>query len=234
MASPDTLYSVHRDIITLVGPGCLSALFGMSAAVMGYEYRDINRVEAHSPTQIDSNIRRRHSWSLAVFVIGTFLYIAGLVLISTGIGLYRQEREEIADSISGIIRQTRRFEAQPETNEVAILTGVASALILMGAVQSAIHFYKTESFGALGASIFGAGWLLNAFSAACNDVTLSSLRTDRLIWSLCGAGAIVGGTFMLPFSIHHAYVGSPAWAIMALGYVSFAVSTSFIVSSPDS
>jgi hypothetical protein len=228
MASTDVVDCVHRHISTLMGSGTIVSLLGMTGYFMSYEYQDHDRVEAG---QHATAIHRRQKCALAIIVIASFLYISGLVLISMGVSMYRLERENIADSISGIIMQTQRMEKQPDLNEPALLSGLATALILMGVFQSLRHFHRTETWGAVGAGLYGIGWLLNAYAAACNDNTLHSVRPDRLAWTLPGASAIVIGTYLFPWALRYAYVGSPAWAIAALGYVSFGIGTSFVVSA---
>ena len=228
MSVPSQTDAIHRDIVIFMGIGSVSALLGMSSYFMSHEYQDFDR-----SGKSESIFQQRKKWALAVMALSAFFYVCGIVLMTLGISLYRDEREEIASSISGIIIQTRQQAQQSSVDEPAILSSIGAALIILGMAQCCRNFAKTEEWGVIGSSIFASGWLINSFAAACNNNSLSSLRGDRLAWSLTGSAAIVAGTFMFPWMLHHNYVSGLSWAIMSLGYIAFDISTSFVVTSPD-
>ena len=100
-------------------------------------------------------------------------------------------------------------------------------------IQSAREFNMTEQFGWIGSSIYAAGWIGNAFAASMGNKSISSVKSNRLAWTLPGAAAIVTGTFLVPWSIHHNYVSNPGWPIAGLGYVAFTVGTAYVSNAPQ-
>jgi hypothetical protein len=132
-----------------------------------------------------------------------------------------------------LIQQIRNHDAQPKLNEPAILSGISSAIILLGVIESVRHFHKTEDFGWIGSSLYAAGWLGQAFAAAMNNKSVSSLKTQRLAWTLPGAAAIIGGTFLIPWQLQHNYVSGPGWSVAALGYTAFTIGTAYVTNPPQ-
>lgn len=233
MASSDQVDLLHRDVVIFMGTGTIAALLGMSSYFMTYEYEDLDRLNVNSQSHLETTYKSRKKVAFAIIIIALIFYVSGIILLALGISLYRNERTEIASSITGIIQQTRNAASQPSVNEPAILAGIAAAMILGGMFASARSFRKTEQFGWIGMSIYTAGWILNAFPASMNDNSVGSLDGSRLAWALPGAVAICAGTYLLPWVIHHNYVTSPAFVIMSLGYVAFGVSTSFVLEAPN-
>jgi len=202
MATQDTVDSVHRDVYTLVSAGSIAALLGFSSYFMSFEYSDFDRVNFADQGHAETTFQRRKKLSLVVLIISAFFYVCGIVLLTVGISLYRNERTEIANSITGIITQAQQQAQQPNVNEPAILASVSAAIIILGMIQSARHFRKTESFGWLGSLIYAVGWLMFAFAGASNDNSLSSIRGDRLAFTLIGSSLVVAGTWIFPWALH--------------------------------
>ncbi len=230
MATSDTVTSIHDEISLFMSTGLIAYLLGMSTYLGGYEYQDFDRVTGINQEHV---FQTRKKVAFAIFIISAFIYISGIVLMALGISLYRTEREDLADSITGIIRQTTQNASQPDINEPAILAGIAAAMILLGSAEMIRHFHKSEQWGWIGYSIFSAGWLLNAFAAAMNNMSINSLRTDRLMFSLPGAVAVAAGTAVFPWALHHNYISSASFPLVAIGLGLFSVSTSYVVKSPD-
>lgn len=206
---------------------------GMASYFMAYEYQDFTRVDNQGQDRMEVAFNKRRRYSKIVTVLASIVYMAGIVLIALGISLYRNERQEQAQSISGLIQQNRNITAQPKTNEVAILAGVSTAVLAAGMVKSAFDFNKTEQLGWIGSSLYAAGWLGNAFAAAMNNKSISSVNANRLAWTLPGAASIVAGTFLVPWQLHHTYVSGPGWPVAALGYAAFTVGTAYVTNPPQ-
>jgi len=228
-ATMSEVFSVHTDVSSLMTAGGFSTMVGLSAYLMSYEAQDCTRVGLTNQTGLVSRLETRRKWTLAVMIVSAFFYAAGIVLLALGISLFRDERSLIADTISGLIIQQQEQAADSTINEPAIMAGLAAAVILLGSVQSVLHFNKHEEWGWLGSLIYATGWILAAVAAATNNNSISSIRTDRLVWALVGASLIVGGTYMIPWALHHRYISSPAYALMAFGFFSFSISTSLVI-----
>lgn len=233
MATPDHIDAVHQNIAILTGTGSAAALVGMASYFMSYEYKDFDRINVQGQDRMEVAFKRRRKVSQAVMIIAIIIYVAGLVLLALGISLYRNEREEQAQSISGLIQQNRNTAAEPNTNEPAILAGISTAVILAGMIQSAREFNKTEQFGWIGSSIYTAGWLGNAFAASMNNKSINSIKANRLAWTLPGSAAIVAGSFIIPWQLSHNYISGPGWPIAALGYAAFSIGTSYVTNAPQ-
>jgi hypothetical protein len=233
MATPDQIDAMHRNITILTGTGSAAALVGMASYFMSYEYKDFDRINVQGQDRMEVAFKRRRKVAQVILVIAIIIYVAGLVLIASGISFYRDEREEQAESIPSLIQQIRNADAQPSTNEPAILAGISTAIILAGMIQGAREFNKTEQFGWIGSTIYAAGWLGNAFAASMNNKSISSIKGNRLAWTLPGAAAIVAGTFIVPWQLHHNYISGPGWPVAALGYVAFTVGTSYVTDPPQ-
>ena len=231
MALPNQIFSVNNDVAYLVGSGSLAAVLGFSTYFMSYEYSDFDRINISDQEQMESTFQKRKKFAMTILIISAFVYVSGIVLLTVGISLYRNERENIANSITGIITQANQMASQSSINEPAILASFGAAMVLLGFFQSVRNFHKTEDFGILGSAIYAVGWLLLGFSAATDSNSLSSLDGQRLAWSLSGAALIVASTFAFPWSLHHNYISSPAYPIMCFGYLLFSIGTSFVTNS---
>ena len=229
MATSDSISSMHNNIIVYVGVGSLATLFGMSTYLMGYEYRDFDRLDIEDRTVMETRFQHRKKLSIAIFVLSAIFFFAGLVLITLGVSFHRDEREERAYDIPSLLDQVKENEAQPKVNEPAILSGISSGLIGIGGILAMREFHKTESYGWVGSSIFAAGWLAQAFAAATQNKSLSSLHSERLAWTLPGVAAIVAGSFMLPWQLQQTYISGPAWPLVAIGFAAFSIGTSYVL-----
>lgn len=236
MATVDQINEVHENISIMCGTGSALALTSLAAYFMSYEYRDFNRLDLRNEDNrgrtLDLLFRRRRKISEVVAILALIFYAGGLVLIALSLSLYPEERELQASSISGLVQQNRNTSVQPVVNEAAMLAGISLGIVLIGMLQSARDFHKTERFGWIGSSIYAAGWIGAAFAAALNNKSITSLVPNRLAWTLPGAAAIVGGTFLLPWQLEHNYVTSPAWPVTALGYVCYTIGTAYVTPAP--
>lgn len=233
MATPDVIDAMHRNITIMTGTGAAVALLGFSSYFMSYEYKDFDRVELQGQDRMEKTYSQRKKISLIIRVIAGFFYISGIVLITLGICLWRDEREEQAQAIPSLIQQIRNADAQPSVNEPAILAGLSSAVLLAGAVMGALHFHKHEDYGWIGATLYAAGWLAQSFAAAMNNKSINSLKANRLAWTLPGAAGIVLGSFILPWQLHENYVSGPAHVVHALGLVAFTIGTAYVTDPPQ-
>lgn len=229
MATSSEVFSVHNNVSAFMVAGGLSMLLGFSSYFMSYEVTDGNRLGVGQEAQF----QMRKKVALAVMIISAFFYVAGIVLLALGISLFRDERSTIALTVAGIIEQQQEMATDSQLNEPAIVSGLAAALVLLGSIQSIRNFNKTQDWGWLGSTIFTTGWILFAIAAATNNNSLTSVRTDRLVWSLVGTTLIVGSTFIIPWALHHRYVTSPAFPLMAFGVLAFGVSTSWAIPPPS-
>lgn len=233
MASVDQVHSLHESISIFTGVGSALSLLGFSAYFTGYEYTDFDRNDAENRFQLNSKFQTRRKKAFVIFGLSASIFLAGLVLLTLGICLYRTERELIATSVAGIIEQKNAAKANATTtNEAAILASVASFLILLGSFECVRHFHKTENWGVVGAPIYGGGWLMAAFAAALNSNSINSLELSRLAWTLPGSVSVVAGTFLFPYALHHHYTASPALVLMSLGYAAFSIGTSLVLEGP--
>ncbi len=219
-ATTSDVFSVHNDVSSLMTAGGFSTLVGLSTYLLTYK---------PNQTGVVSQLETRRKWTICVMIVSAFFYVAGLVLLTLGISLFRDERSLISDTISGIILQQQEKASETDINEPAIMSSLAAAVILLGSIQSALHFHKTGDFGWLGSLVYATGWILAAIAAATNNNSISSIRADRLAWALVGASLVVGGTFMIPWAVHHQYISSPAYVLMAFGFFSFSISTSLVI-----
>ena len=233
MATSDQIDAAHRNITILTGTGSAAALLGMSSYFMAYEYKDFDRIGVQGQDNMDREFQKRKKTALIVLVLAGLVYVTGLVCLTLGVSLYRTEREEQGTSIPVLIQQIRNTDAQPKLNEPAILSGISSAIILLGVIESARHFHKTEDFGWIGSTLYAAGWLGQAFAAAMNNKSINSLVDHRLAWTLPGAAAIVGGTYLIPWQLQNNYISGPGWPISALGYVALTIGTAYVTDPPQ-
>lgn len=232
MALPDKIDSFHRDILLMTGLGSAVALLGMSSYMMAYEFKDFNRVTIDGHDRMEAVYFKRKRMSLVIMVIAAFFYVAGIVLITLGITLYPNEREEIAGNIPGQISQIRSANSQPSINEPAILAGISAAMIVGGAAYGAYVFNKTENFGWIASSVYSAGWIGMSFAASMNNKSIQSLVANRLAWNLPAALLILGGTFLTPWQLQNNYISGPCWPICAIGYLCTVVGSSYLTSAP--
>lgn len=233
MATSDVIDSVHRDIVVFMSSGSIAALLGMSSYLMSYEFQDFERVNLQGQDRMQENFTSRRKVSIAIMVVSALVYVTGIVLLTLGVSLYREEREEQAASIPGLITQIRTTAEQPSVNEPAILAGICAVLIVSGMIKSAINFNTHEQWGWIGSSLYTAGWIGLSFAAAMNNKSINSLVGNRLAWTLPGAACIVAGTFIVPWQLHYNYISGPGWPIAAIGYTAFAIGTSYLTSAPN-
>jgi hypothetical protein len=233
MALPDKIDGFHRDISVLTALGSAISLIGMSSFMMSYEYKDFERVQIQGHDRMEEVFNRRRKTSIWIMAVCAILYVAGIVLITLGVSLYPSEREELASSIPGQISQIRNNNAQPETNESAILSAISSAIIVAGMGYGTYTFNKTEDWGWIASGIYGVGWIGQSFAAAMNNKSIDSLVMNRLAWTLPGAAAILFGTVIFPWQLEHNYISGPAWPISALGYAAFTIGTSYLTTAPE-
>jgi hypothetical protein len=232
MATSDQVDTLHRNIWALTGGGAIGAMLGMSFFLMSYEYKDFDRVTVKGQDQMETLFHRRRKTSMAIMIAAIIVYIAGMTLICLGVSLYRDERENLASSVTGLITQIRNKAAQPSINEPAILAALSTVCVVMGIGKGAWDFTTTEQWGWIGSSIYTIGWLGLAFAGAMNDMSIDSLSTTRLAWTLTGSSMISAGTFIIPWQLHQNYISGPGWPIMALGYVGFTVGTGLVLPGP--
>lgn len=232
MALPDKIDSFHRDISMLTGLGSALGLLGMSSYMMSYEYQDFDRVHLQGQDRMEQTYFYRRKVSWVIMAVAGLLYVTGIVLLTLGISLYPNEREEVATNIPGQITQLRSAAAQPTLNEPAILAGISAAMIVGGISYGAYTFNHTESWGWIGSAVYSAGWLGQAFAAATNNKSLESLVPNRLAWTLPGASVIIAGTMVFPWQLQHNYISGPAWPLTALGYMAFTIGTSYLTAAP--
>ncbi len=232
MALPDKIDSFHRDISMMTGIGAASALLAMSSYMMSYEYQDFDRVHINGQDRMEETFHKRRRTSIIIMAIAAFFYVAGIVLITLGITLYPDEREEVATNIPGQISQLRVQAAQPDINEPAILAGISAALIVGGIGYGAYVFNKTENWGWIGSSIYSVGWIGMAFAGSMNNKSIESLVANRLAWNLPGAAAVIAGTMIFPWQLSENYVSGPAWPIQALGLLAVVVGCSYLQPAP--
>jgi len=230
---PDVIDSFHRDISIFMGSGMIASLIGLSSYLMSYEFQDFDRVGLESQNRMQENFNQRKKISIAIMSIAAFIYVSGIVLLTLGVSLYREEREEVSSSIPGIIVQIKQKAAQPDINEVAILAGIAGAVIIIGMMKSALNFQSNETWGWIGSSIYTAGWLAMAFAASMNNKSITSLVGERLAWCLPGVSLIVAGTFIIPWQLHYNYITGPGFPLQAIGYVCLWIGTSFLTPAPS-
>lgn len=234
MALPDKIDAFHRDISLLTGLGSAVALLGMSSYMMSYEYRDFDRVHLQGQDRMEEAYFYRRKVSWVIMILAAFFYVSGIVLLTLGITLYPDEREEVATNIPGQISQIRSKNAQPSLNEPAILAGISAALIVGGIGYGAYVFDKTENWGWVGSAVYSAGWIGQAFAAAMNNKSIESLVANRLAWTLPGAAVVVAGTMIFPWQLQNNYISGPAWPLTALGYMAFIIGTSYLTPAPTS
>ena len=232
MALPDKIDAFHRDISLMTGLGSAVALLGMSSYMMSYEYKDFDRVQLQGQDRMEATYFRRKRVSVAIMAVAAFFYVAGIVLLTLGVTLYPDEREEVATNIPGQIMQIRSQAAQPSVNEPAILSGVSAAVTVAGIGYGAYVFNATENWGWVGSALYTAGWIGQAFAAAMNNKSIESLVANRLAWTLSGAAVISAGTLIFPWQLHNNYISGPAWPVTALGYVAFVIGTSYLTPAP--
>lgn len=232
MALPDKIDAFHRDIAMMTGLGSAVALLGLSSYMMSYEYQDFDRVTLQGQDRMEATYFRRRKVSLIIMVLAAFFYVAGVVLITLGITLYPNEREEVATNIPGQITQLRATAAQPAINEPAILAGLSTGLIVGGLGYGAYVFNRTENWGWVGSALYSAGWIGQAFAASMNNKSIESLVPNRLAWTLPGASVIILGTMVFPWQLENNYISGPAWPLTALGYLAFVVGTSYLTPAP--
>lgn len=232
MATEEQLQCVHQHISIFSGVGSIAALLGMSTYFMSYEYQDFDRVGLFDPEEMKSMFTRRHLWARVILVSSLIVYIAGLILLALSMSLYRSEKEAQAADVASLLQQVRNANAEPDVNEPAILAGVGSGAVLIGMAFCLKEFHHSETFGWIGPLLYGSGWLCNAFAAAMNSNSVTSLKTARLAWTLPGASLIVGGTFLFPWQFQHHYISGPAFSLVAIGYGCFGVGNSFVTDPP--
>jgi hypothetical protein len=221
--------TVHQNIAVLSGTGSALALLGTGAYFMSFEYEDPSRAQVDHRDIMERQRQRRRKTARRIGIAGALVYVAGLVLLVLSIGLFHDEREAPATSISGMIQQQAQLDSQPTINEPALLSGLATVVLLAGAVQSLRTFKKTETFGWLGPVLYAGGWLANGFAASMQNNSISSLSGTRLAWTLPGAAGIVAGTALLPWQIRNQYASGPALPIAALGYIVYTIGNSAVV-----
>jgi uncharacterized membrane protein HdeD (DUF308 family) len=229
MASSENVSSVHNNMTIYSATGSSLLLLGTSFYFMSYEYQDFDRVKLSDRSQMEVNRSKRKNKSKIIAMSAALMYIVGIILLVLSIGLYQDEKEESATSISAIIKQTRKTNNEPDTNEPVILASLAAVVIMLGIFQSVRNFNKTETFGWIGLSLFSIGWISSAFAASMQNNAISSIYGERLAWTLPGAVAIVVGTAALPWQIKHQYVSGPALSISAIGYALFTIGNVFVV-----
>ena len=223
--------SVHDNIAILSGSGGALALIATSVYFMSSEYNDFDRVSiSHRDKMRKQQIKRRRTSKLMA-IAGAVMYIAGLILLVLSIGLFHDEREAPAKDIAAMIHKQRRQDNQPSVNEPAILAGLATVVVLAGAIQSLRNFRKDETFGWLGTTLYAGGWLANGFAASMQNNSISSVSGRRLAWTLPGAAGIVIGTACLPWQIRHQYVSGPGLPVAAIGYVLYTIGNSAVLST---
>lgn len=232
MATEDQVECVHERTSILTAVGSVSALLGMSSYFMSYEYKDFDRMNVSNRENLNASYSSRKRNSVIIMVVAAVFYFAGIILLTLSMSLFPDERELQAFDIPSLLQQIRNETAQPGVNEAAILAGVSASIIALGMIQSAREFHKTEHFGWIGSAIYGAGWLGLAFAGAMNQKSISSLTGSRIAWTLPGAAAIVGGTFLFPWQLRHNYISGPSWPLVAIGYFIFGIGNSLVTDAP--
>jgi len=170
---------------------------------------------------------------LTILIIACFFYVAGIVLMTLGVSLYHNEKEELSTSISGIIVQQAQLAAQPSVNESSIMASFAAVLIIFGLAKMLWQFKTTENWDWIGTSVYTAGWILFAFPAAMNNNGVNSLATERIAWTIPGIVLIIASTIMFPFFLRKHYISSPTFILMALGFYLLDIGISLVLTAPD-
>lgn len=232
MATEDQVSLVHQNISFLSGFGAGSCYLGLASYFMAYEYRDFDRVDLRGKMRMERRYRDRSRWSKIAMTLSVLLFVGGLVLLVLGMSLYPFEKEQQAFEIPSLIQQIRNQEAEPSVNEPAILAGIASAVVLLGAYAGAREFSHTETFGWVATVLYAAGWLANGFAASMNGTSITNLDTMRIAWTIPGAVAIAAGTFMFPWQLNHNYVSGPAWPVAGIGFACFAIGSALVTDAP--
>lgn len=212
MTSHDDAIHLQDNVFIATASGSAMMVFGMSLHFMSH---DLEEDKFTSSQRVAS-------------LTGKLLYVAGLLLITIAVSIWREDgREMIGGTTSRILTQVREKQAQPSINEAAIIAGVsagliaASTFILTRDYDGARRFRRTAGFG------YGLGWVGLAFAAAMINKGADSIDGGKLALTLPGAVMIAGGTYLVPWQYHHGYTSGPALPFVSLGFALFTIGNSY-------
>jgi uncharacterized membrane protein YeiB len=211
MASKEKVSIFHDKIAGISLSGSISAILATTGfiATHGTKYEKMNSTK----------------------IVLILLYIVSLVLIVLSLSLYHDEKEENATDVTSALLQLRNSKAGPTINEAALVSSIGGVLVLAGVYLGVQQYNKNKMWGKYASGSYASGWILLAISAAMNSKAASSVRSQRLVWTLPSVVLIVGGTFSIPWTVMHKLdTGIPLVAI-TLGYMGFNIGSS-IVSAP--
>lgn len=220
MATTDTIHSHHDHIRALTYGAAAAHVLSLSAYFMSHEMDSFDRVSLgeNSAHSMNRSYKTQQTRAKVVGRVAGGLYIISLVILILSLFLYRDEREQVATNITGIVVQVKTAEGDSDANEAGWLGLISASILLAGASVSAREFAKSETFGVVGSTLMGLGWTGIAFSAGADRKALDSLNGKRLRYTLPGAAAIYMGTLMIPWQMKHHFVAGPAMALLAFGF----------------
>lgn len=233
MASHDKLLAVHTTNFSLGITGGFLCLIGSSVFFLSYEVSTDFNLQSQSQykdsTALKSLLHSRKHSAKKLFYLSIFLYLTGLALVLTSMVLYEDEREHLPTDIPTLVDQLREQQSKPDTNELAILSGVSICVILLGSFLVANDWRKYNSIQIKSTLPYILGWIIAGVTASLTTRSASSIKTDRLAWVLPGVFGILLGTLILPKQMQHGYTNGPGFIIASIGYILFGFGNALIL-----
>jgi hypothetical protein len=248
MATSDKIDSIHENIGIMSSVGSISAALSMSFYFMAYEWNDPHRLNLGGSSLINifrkgndnskydsskSNSNYFNIWKKNFQYLFFLFYLLSVTVIVLSVSLYRHEREHQADNIPSLLQQLRNSHAEPDVNEVAILSGISGFFTVLGIFLALRKFEKEENLGMTGPLLHAVGWLGQAFAASMNSKSIQTLKLKRLAWCLPGVALINTGFIMYPWQIKNDYSSGPAGIISLLGYLLFSYGNTLVLHPPQ-
>lgn len=202
MVAKDSLTSVHNNLALLSGFGSVSYLFGSVFFMWALN---------------------QNKW---YDIIGLVLFFGGLISLTLSIGMFREERHEDADTITGLVQQSQSAAKDTSFNEVAVLAGISASFIGISAALGFRQFEKHKNFGMYHVIGYTAGWLGMSLAGSMNRNGLDSVSGQRALFTVPGGFLVILGTLLIPWETKNKVSFGLASPLMAVGLGAFSIGVS--------